>query len=647
MSSPVHARPQTPGRVGPMIAVAAAAAFLATFNETFLNVAFTPIMADFGVNVGTVQWLTTGYLLVAAVFVPVANVLYHRFPTRGLFVSVVALMVVGSIVGALAPTFGVLLLGRLLQAVGTGLLTPLGMNITLAVPPREKLGLMMGIMAAMTTLGPSLAIVLSGVLLTVVPWTTLLWVFGGLCFLVLLAGAVVLRTVADLGRPVLDVPSFLLVAVGLVGVLYGVSAAFGGAALYAAGAGVVGLVALALFIRRQGRIDNPLLDLRPFASTPFVLGVLLTMLGLLFVFGMNVVIPLFLQSARGLEPLVASLTLAPGILLTVILGPVAGRLFDRHGGRWSIPLGFLTMAVFVTLVGVAAGFDSIVLFGALYVPAVLATAFVIGPAQTFALSHLDRETSPHGVTVVSTSFQIAGCVGTSLATGVYGALSGAGIAAGRAEDDALLTGFHGAVALVVVTSLVGIVLAIAAQRASTNARAAVQAAAGAEGAEVQVGTVDTIMKTDVHSLQTDQSVLDALQFFVRRGISGAPIRDGAGRLAGFLSDGDVMRYLSAAHPSSTSIYSYAVGAADDLEQAMADLADLNVLRLATKDVITIDAGASIADAVAALSDVRLKKAPVVDADGRVVGIVSRSAISRVAIDGYLQEREAARQAAGV
>ena len=218
-----------------MIAVAAAAAFLATFNETFLNVAFTPIMADFGVDVGTVQWLTTGYLLVAAVFVPVANVLYHRFPTRGLFVSVVALMVVGSVVGALAPTFSVLLIGRLLQAVGTGLLTPLGMNITLAVSPRQKLGLMMGIMAAMTTLGPSLAIVLSGVLLTVAHWTVLLWVFGALTLIVLVAGALVLRTVADLGRPVLDALSFVLVAVGLVGVLYGVSAAFGGAGLYEIG----------------------------------------------------------------------------------------------------------------------------------------------------------------------------------------------------------------------------------------------------------------------------------------------------------------------------------------------------------------------------------------------------------------------------
>jgi DHA2 family lincomycin resistance protein-like MFS transporter len=628
-----------------MIAVAAAAAFLATFNETFLNVAFTPIMADFGVDVGTVQWLTTGYLLVAAVFVPVANVLYHRFPTRGLFVSIVALMVVGSAVGALAPSFSVLLIGRLLQAVGTGLLTPLGMNITLAVSPRQKLGLMMGIMAAMTTLGPSLAIVLSGVLLTVAHWTVLLWVFGGLTLIVLLAGALVLRTVAELGRPVLDVLSFVLVAVGLVGVLYGVSAAFGGAGLYAAGAGVVGLLSLALFVRRQGRIAHPLLNLRPFASTPFVLGVSMTMLGLLFVFGMNVVIPLFLQSARGLEPLAASLTLAPGILLTVVLGPIAGRLFDRHGGRWSIPLGFLTMAVFVTFVGVAAGFDSILLFGALYVPAVLATAFIIGPAQTFALSHLDRETSPHGVTVVSTGFQIAGCVGTSLAAGIYGMLIAAGVRAGHGEAAALLTGFRGAVGLVVVTSLIGIVLAVLAHRASQSARRAAAAEAGAAGDTPGKDTVDAIMQTQVHALRSDQTVLQALQFFAHQGISGAPILDDEGHLVGYLSDGDVMRYLSAAHPSSTSIYSYAIGAADDLEHAMADLEDLDVLRLATRDVITVDSGSSIADAVAALSDVRLKKVPVVDEDGSLVGIVSRSAISRVAIAGYLHSREAQREPA--
>lgn len=638
MAPPRASQPRAKGRSGAMIAVAAAAAFLATFNETFLNVAFTPIMQDFGVDVSSVQWLTTGYLLVAAVFVPVANVLYHRFPTRALFVGVVALMTVGSVMGALAPTFEVLLVARLLQAIGTGLLTPIGMNITLAVSPREKLGLTMGIMAAMTTLGPSLAIVLSGVILTVAPWTTLMWVFGALTLAVLLAGAIVLRTVADLGRPVVDVLSFILVAVGLIGLLYGVSSAFEGSPLYAGASAAVGLLAMWLFIIRQRRIDHPLLDLRPFSNAPFVLGVLMTMVGLVFVFAMNVTIPLFLQGALDMPPLVASLALAPGILLTVGMGPVAGRLFDRHGGRWSIPLGFLVMAVFVTLVGVAAGYSSVWMLGILYVPAVLATALVIGPAQTFALSHLDRETSAHGVTVVSTSFQIAGCVGTSLAVGIYGALSAANTGAGRSEGDALLTGFHGAVALVVATSLIGIVLAVLAYRSVRSRRTAASA-------ESPAPTVQSIMKSDVYALSSDQTVFDALQTFTERGISGAPILDSDGRLAGFLSDGDVLRYLSATHPSSASIYSYVTDAEDDLDQAMSDLANLNVMRLATHDVVTIDAGAAISDAIAALSDARLKKVPVVDKENsRPIGIVSRSAIKNLAIATYLRSRSESNQA---
>ncbi|WP_454083866.1 MFS transporter [Georgenia sp. Marseille-Q6866] len=635
MSSPRAQQGTSRAAIG-MIAVAAAAAFLATFNETFLNVALTPIMLDFGVDVSVVQWLATGYLLVAAVFVPVANVLYHRFPTRGLFVAAVALLVVGSVVGALAPSFGVLLTGRLLQAAGTGLLTPIGMNITLAVAPREKLGLAMGIMAAMTTLGPSLAIVVSGALLSAVPWTALLWVFGALSLLVLLAGAVLLRNVAELGRPVLDVLSFVLVAVGLVGLLYGISTAFSGSALTAGVAAVIGVLALVAFVVRQNRVEHPLLDLRPFRSTPFVLGVSMTMLGLFFVFAMNVVIPIFLQSVRGQDPLGASLALAPGILLTVVLGPIVGRLFDRHGGRLMIPAGFAIMAVFASLVGVAAGQDSVLLFAALYVPAVLATALVIGPSQTFALSSLDRESSPHGVTVVATSFQVAGCLGTSLAIGVFNALTTRGVEGGTELLDASVVGFRGAAGLVALVSVLGIVLALAAGRAARAARTL----RASEETTGQARTVVDLMKTDVYALSTEQNVLEALQMFTERGISGAPVLHTDGSLAGFLSDGDVMRYLSAEHPSSTTIYSFATGESADLEDALADLVSLPVMRLATPDVVTVDETASVADAVAVLSDKHLKKVPVVRGEhGEVVGIVSRSAVNRLAISSYLASRE--------
>lgn len=152
-----------------MLFVAAFAAFLATFNETFLNVGFAPIMESIDVGVNTVQWLATGYMLGAAVMVPVSAFAFRSFPTKPLFCATMALLVVGSAIGALAPNFAVLLAGRIVQALGTGMLIPIGMNITLAVAPRERLGTYMGIMGAMTTLGPSSSVILAGLILAVAP----------------------------------------------------------------------------------------------------------------------------------------------------------------------------------------------------------------------------------------------------------------------------------------------------------------------------------------------------------------------------------------------------------------------------------------------------------------------------------------------
>ena len=147
------------------------------------------------------------------------------------------------------------------------------------------------------------------------------------------------------------------------------------------------------------------------------------------------------------------------------------------------------------------------------------------------------------------------------------------------------------------------------------------------------------MEHDVYALSSEDSALDALRFFAERGISGAPVLHDDGALAGFLSDGDVMRYLSAAHPSSASLYSWAVDSSEDLDQAMAGLSEVNVMRLATAEVTTVDIHEPIADAVAALSEAHLKKLPVVDGENlRPVGIVSRSSINRMVIGSRLRQR---------
>ncbi|MBQ9003195.1 MAG: MFS transporter, partial [Eggerthellaceae bacterium] len=119
-----------------IIVVAAFAAFLATFNETYLNVAFAPIMADLGVDVNTVQWLATAYMLGAAVMVPVSAFAYRSLPTRPLFCGTVALLVLGSAIAALAPNFAVLLAGRVVPSLGPGLLRPIVLNSGLGAAPR-------------------------------------------------------------------------------------------------------------------------------------------------------------------------------------------------------------------------------------------------------------------------------------------------------------------------------------------------------------------------------------------------------------------------------------------------------------------------------------------------------------------------------
>ncbi|MBO5118600.1 MFS transporter [Methanocorpusculum sp.] len=425
--------------------VAAFAAFLATFNETYLNVGFAPIMEYFSVDVGTVQWLATAYMLGAAVMVPVSAFLYKSIKTRTLFLTSVGLLIAGSIVAAAAPSFPVLLAGRILQSLGTGMLIPVGMNITLEVAPRKKLGTYMGIMGAMTTIGPASSVILAGVILSFFDWRMLLIVFAVLAIICFLAAAFILGDIAKLTHPKLDVLSTILIGLALIGILYGISTAFTGNVVISAITAVLGILCLILFLRRQSRIEHPLIDLRPLSIRPFAVGVIINMLSLIVIFAMNIVMPIYLQSALGVPAIFASLTLFPAILLSCIISVVAGRVYDKHGPGVLLPLGFACIAVFTAALAGLISTGSLLLFAVLYIPVICGSALIIGPVQSFALSRLSYEMNPHGVIVMSTGFQIAGCIGSSLFAGVYtiGAVSAAE------------TGFSAAALLAALLAVVG------------------------------------------------------------------------------------------------------------------------------------------------------------------------------------------------
>lgn len=630
-----------------IISVAAFAAFLATFNETFLNVGFAPIMADLDVDVSTVQWLATGYMLGAAVMVPVSAFAYRSFPTRPLFCATVALLVVGSVIGGMAQAFPALLAGRVVQALGTGMLIPIGMNITLEVAPREKLGTYMGIMGAMTTLGPSSSVILAGAILALAEWHMLLWAFAALSALCLIAGAVLLRNVAHLTHPRLDAASVALIGVALVGILYGVSTVFSGNVMVALVAAVVGVAALALFVRRQGMLAEPLINLKPLTIAPFTIGTIINMLSLVTIFAMNIIVPTFMQSVLGTEPLIASLMLFPAILCSCVVSPLAGRIYDKRGANVLLPAGFACIAVFSVATALLIATASPVVLAIVYIPVICGSALIIGPVQSFALSKLAPELNPHGVTVMSTGFQIAGCIGSSLFTGVYALATSMAAAGGAAFAAAATQGMVCSGVLVGVFAVIGLVLAVR-LRVYGKARVAHEAAgagAGTVAEAVSAGAVAassalaTIMKTDVYSLRDDATALDAMRLFSGKGISGAPVVDVRGNLVGFVSDGDVMRCLANQVPAFKSAWSFVVEQGnEDFGAVVREAASIPVAQIATRKVVSAGVDADLGALAKLMAESHVKKMPIMDG-GRMVGVINRSNITRYAIETYLSNEE--------
>jgi DHA2 family lincomycin resistance protein-like MFS transporter len=646
LSTQQTSRPQVSKYV---IVAAAFAAFLATFNETFLNVAFTPIGEDLGVGVDTVQWLATAYMLAAAVMVPIAAFAYRTFHTRNLYCATVAFLIVGSVIGFLAPNFEVLLVGRVVQAIGTGMLIPLNMAITLDTAPREKLGAYMGIMGSMTTLGPSLSVILAGILLSFFAWRALLLVFGLLSCLCLIIGAVVLRDVTEITKPKLDVPSVILVGVGLICLLYGISSIFSGSVPFAVAAIIVGIVLLVVFALRQGKIKNPLVDLRPLAIPAFTIGVLLNMIALIVMFAMNIITPIYLQSILGQTSLMASLALFPAIALSAVVSPLAGKIYDKSGPRVLLPAGFVCIAVFSVALALFIGTGNILLIAILYIPIICGCALVIGPVQSFALSRLSWELNPHGTTVMSVGFQVAGALGSSLFTGLYymalsNSMAEGATLVGAGTDAFLVVGIAGACFGIVATVLAiiegrfskQVITAPKADWDTENEEGSAsnweQSPSSAKTVEKAAPALRDIMKSDVYTLPQSAHISDALEMFVERGISGAPIVDAHNKVVGFISDGDVMAQIADQVPAFKSAWSFIVERENaDFDRTVREAMALNVMEIATKNVICVNATDDLGAVSRVLAERHLKKVPVVNTAGQMVGIINRSNITSYAV----------------
>ena len=248
-------------------------------NETVLSVALPIISQDFGVEATMVQWLTTGFLLVMAIVFPMTGYLLQRFSTRTMFVAALALFAVGTAAAGMAWTFPILLVARLVQAIGTAVIIPLLMTVTMTTVPPERRGATMGLIGVVISVAPALGPTVSGVILSALSGHWLFWTVLPSVVLCLVIGIKFMRNVSEQHALPLDIISVPLSALGFGGLVYGLSeigTVINGSTKMPLVVLAVGAVFLVLFVLRQltlGKRDAALLNLQPFSFRPFCVAV--------------------------------------------------------------------------------------------------------------------------------------------------------------------------------------------------------------------------------------------------------------------------------------------------------------------------------------------------------------------------------------
>lgn len=406
-----------------MMAVLLLGGFLSLFNETILNVALPSLMTAMNVTATTVQWLATGYMLIVAILVPVTAFLIHTYTTKQLYISAMALFLIGTLLAIFSKTFALLLIARMIQATGTGMLIPIMMNTALIINPPEKRGAAMGLCISAILLGPAFGPIASGILLQFFKWQALFIVLVPLSLSCIVMGTVFLKNAFTITKPPIDYRSILLSTLGFGGVIYGISAASGKASgrLAAMLLLCAGVLLLALFAKRQLTLSQPILEMRAFTKPLFTTGVLLLILIQMIQFSMNMLLPMLLQQGFGTTSLLSAMVLLPSVLLNGFMTPVTGKIYDKLGGRVLIPAGMIVIGISLFLLSLLGASAPIWSIGLVYCFTGIGIAMAMPTSQTNAISQLSRQNQADGVAITNTSMQLGAAIGAPLFVGVMAA----------------------------------------------------------------------------------------------------------------------------------------------------------------------------------------------------------------------------------
>ncbi|WP_079526629.1 DHA2 family efflux MFS transporter permease subunit [Halobacillus hunanensis] len=442
-----------------------AGSFIAILNQTLMITAIPPIMDEMNISANTAQWLTTVFMLVNGVMIPITAFLIERFTTRQLFMTAMSVFTVGTIVGGLAPNFGVLLIGRIIQSAGAGIMLPLMQTVFLLIFPVNKRGAAMGYIGLVISFAPAIGPTLSGWVTSHYSWRFLFLLVLPLAILIIFIAYFILKNVTELTYPKLDIPSIILSSVGFGGLLFGFSSAgnYGWDSGRTIAILAIGALTLVVFIMRQLRMNHPMLEFRVFKYNTFTIATIIGMISFLGLIGSETLIPLYMQNMRDFTAMESGLVLLPGALISGLMSPITGRIFDRIGARLLGIVGLTIMTGATLAFGFLGTSTTLTFLIVMYAVRMFGFSMVMMPVTTAGLNQLPQKLIPHGAAMNNTMRQIAASVGTAILVTIMTMTAQSAQQAPSISNP----GIHGvnvAFMVIAVLSLIGIILSIFVKR---------------------------------------------------------------------------------------------------------------------------------------------------------------------------------------
>lgn len=399
-----------------IILVMLSSAFVAMLNQTLLNTALPAIITGLQITETTAQWLITGFMLVNGIMIPLTAFLMDRFHTRPLYIFAMSAFLVGSIVAALSPSFTLFMIARIIQAVGAGILLPLMQFTVFTLFPPEKRGFAMGLTGIVAQSAPAIGPTLTGFLIDTFSWRAPFIVVAAIAIIAFIVGTIFVESNNTTKHTELDKTSVVYSTLGFGLMLYGFSSAgnlgFGSPIVILSL--IIGLIIVAIFVLRQIKLDNPLLNMKVFANRTFSLSAFSSMILFIGIVGPALLIPMYIQSGLGLSAILSGLVILPGAVVNALMSVYTGKIYDKYGLKILAIPGFILLIIMTILHCFLTTDTPYWYIVVIYALRMFAVALIIMPLNTIGINALQPENISHGTAIMNSLRIIAGAIGTAV-----------------------------------------------------------------------------------------------------------------------------------------------------------------------------------------------------------------------------------------